>query len=52
MAMLLLLSIALLAGLLFGANLPPLALLVAGMVIALVFSLGAFLGAKRTRRVV
>jgi hypothetical protein len=47
MVTLLVFLIAVLAGLLFGANLPPLAMLVAGAAIAFVFSLGAFATARR-----
>lgn len=46
MLLLLVLSVVVVAALLFGANLPPLAMLIAGVVVALVFSLGAFVSTK------
>jgi len=49
MTVLLVLLVAVLAGLLFGASLPPLAMLAAAAVVAVVFSLGAFVTAKRSR---
>lgn len=51
MLMLLLLLIAIVAGLLFGANLTPLAILVLGAAVALIFSLAAFATAKRQQKV-
>lgn len=52
MLTLFILLLAVLAGLLFGANLTSFSILVAGAVVAVIFSLAAFVTAKRQHNVV